>query len=206
MGTSPLHFNCAPHLRRWCLSSQSSAHDFCSWLLRHRRCSHLRAGWMTCCKLQDVIKEWFDKGEQRTRFAFCLSSVQHWKDIDYRGMLQWEDGQECFSKTSEFVARVQRRSCNYRSTCYFHVPVILSVEVNTNKPTLRGILHHPEFINNEAWSFWTPEMLTWPWRLEVLLSFMARHGATLAGGSSAPVPKGVLFFCKTTWWGCELFL
>jgi hypothetical protein len=23
-------------------------------------------------------------------------------------------------------------------------------EVNTNKPTLRGILHHPEFINNEA--------------------------------------------------------
>lgn len=45
--------------------------------------------------------------------------------------------------------------------------------VNTNKPTLRGILHHPEFINNE-----------------VLLSFMARHGATLAGGSSAPVAKG----------------
>lgn len=41
--------------------------------------------------------------------------------------------------------------------------------VNTNKPTLRGILHHPEFINNE-----------------VLLSFMARHGATLAGGSSLP--------------------
>ncbi|CAK9012771.1 unnamed protein product [Durusdinium trenchii] len=45
--------------------------------------------------------------------------------------------------------------------------------VNTNKPTLRGILHHPEFINNE-----------------VLLSFMARHGATLAGGISVPVAKG----------------
>ncbi|CAJ1359054.1 unnamed protein product [Effrenium voratum] len=45
--------------------------------------------------------------------------------------------------------------------------------VNTNKPTLRGILHHPEFINNE-----------------VLLSFMARHGATLAGGTAAEKTGG----------------
>jgi len=42
--------------------------------------------------------------------------------------------------------------------------------VNTNKALMRGILTHPEFVNND-----------------VLLSFMARHGAALAkGGSGAP--------------------
>jgi len=40
--------------------------------------------------------------------------------------------------------------------------------VNTNKPVLHGILRHPEFIKNE-----------------VLLSFMARHGPTLAGSADA---------------------
>lgn len=45
--------------------------------------------------------------------------------------------------------------------------------VNTNKMLMRGILSHPEFINNE-----------------VLLSFMARHGASLAkGGVEVPVAE-----------------
>jgi len=41
--------------------------------------------------------------------------------------------------------------------------------VNTNKPLMRGILQHPEFINNE-----------------VLLSFMVRHAAVLAAGGTPP--------------------
>jgi len=41
--------------------------------------------------------------------------------------------------------------------------------VNTNKPLLRGILKHPEFVKNE-----------------VLLSFMARHGAALAAAGQQP--------------------
>ena len=39
-------------------------------------------------------------------------------------------------------------------------------------------------------------ILFWAFRAKVLLSFMARHGATLAGGSSAPVAKGAVFFCS----------
>eukprot|EP00929_Paragymnodinium_shiwhaense_P007007 TRINITY_DN110967_c0_g1_i1.p1 TRINITY_DN110967_c0_g1~~TRINITY_DN110967_c0_g1_i1.p1 ORF type:complete len:1204 (+),score=344.28 TRINITY_DN110967_c0_g1_i1:152-3763(+) len=49
--------------------------------------------------------------------------------------------------------------------------------VNTNKPLMRGILTHPEFIDNE-----------------VLVSFMARHGAALnkagAAASAAPAAAG----------------
>jgi acetyl-CoA carboxylase carboxyltransferase component/biotin carboxyl carrier protein len=45
--------------------------------------------------------------------------------------------------------------------------------VNTNKPLLGNILQHPEFVNNE-----------------VLLSFMARHGAALAAGPKAASTQG----------------
>ena len=79
------------------------------------------------------------------------------------------------------------------------------LEVNTNKPVLRGILRHPEFIKNEACRGLI-RLEAWDLQSgapcgEVLLSFMARHGPTLAGSADAATsssgPANAGFTCFT---------